>query len=317
MLNSMGYETLIVTTDKNWNQAAPTTNSLVLGAPTIRNLLPNTLTIHKEMKKFCPDLIIVEESTDPRFLISNLFRRCEIWLCKHDPAPHDENHVYNLRQDFTVKLNSFCAKKVLTFSEASRKELGADKVWSLLPEFPLASINLERAIEHSRKHFVTFGRIEPYKNIEWLVRFWNSNEEALGDEKLYIIGYGQETFKGRNIVHENLRYDANELMKRLPSFRASIFPYKSASQSGVLLLSQLAGLSAITSPLTGLTEFQAHDQNVMEALNDEQSLKRILLRYLQEGYAQSQGSSAMQHANFLIELSRSSVMESLKVQLKK
>ena len=311
ILNDQGHQTFVFTTNKNWNFDRLTTKGLVFDQPTWRNLAGDSLTILRILCQFKPDLIICEESTDPRFILPNLFTECQFWKTRHDPEPHDHNHVLSISQKIRTNMNTMRATKVLAFSKSSFDIMRADKLWRLLPEIPLNEISELPPKNVHRRNFVTFGRIEPYKNIEWLVNFWNENCNFFQEEKLYIYGKGRVTYLGKNIIHVNERYNRNVLMNQLRNFRASIFPYKTASQSGVLQISQAAGLASIISPLGGLMEFQSSEKNVMTDINDEQSLYRLVSNFMNQEYANSQGGEAYKRLLKSIEDTKNDIRLSL------
>ena len=311
MLNELGYETIVLTTNKNWNHEKLTTNGIAYNKPTLKNLFSDGFEIYNLLKKFKPDLIICEEYADPRFLSSIFIRGAEVWIARHDPEPHDENHVLSIRQKILINLNNIQAREILTFSKSSLEQTNANKLWRLIPEIPINQLETQMPKIAFRKNFVTFGRIETYKNVEWLVNFWNNNEKVLKEEKLYIYGKGKVTFSGKNVIHVNERYNRVSLMKQLRNFRASIFPYKTASQSGVLLISQAVGLGSIVSPIKGLVEFQSSTKNIMTAIDDEQSLLKLISKFLDEKYANMQGINAHLHLVKAIENAKKDIAASL------
>ena len=312
LINEMGIETLIITTKNNWNYVSLSTNSLTLEKIKISNLIPDIFQVRQALNSFSPDLIIQEESTDPRFIVSSFYKKPHFWKCRHDPEPHDENHFLTARQNMTVKLNTFRNEQTLSFSMNSMKAMNSKKMWNLVPEIPFNSLPKHAEIQAPRQNFVTFGRIEKYKNIEWLADTWEKNCNSFNNEKLYIYGSAPKDLSSTHVVHINTRYSAADLLPRLSTFRASIFPYLTATQSGTVLFSQSGSLASIISPLPGLIENQGSRKHLMASNSDEESLKALVIKFMDSEYANKEGVLARRHIDKVLKDVRRNLELSLK-----
>jgi glycosyltransferase involved in cell wall biosynthesis len=301
LLEELGHQTLVFTTTKHWDPVEKSKRNIIVDQFKPLSLFQQSREIFSQLEDFAPDLIFFEESLDPRFM--NLVYRSKVpyTFSIHDPKPHDLQDQKPLLRDLVGMAQRRASAGDLTFSRASQSIINSKFLVSLVPELPLEFI--PPPIVTSRNHYVTFGRIRPYKNLDWLVKVWPDVHKSLRGQELHIYGKSDQTFEAPGVKHFNRSFGRDYLMRILPTYRAAIFPHTNVSQSGTLLLSHAASLSSVTTAELGFVEFQPKCSDFMQKL-DEKQLIDILARRIFEKSDNDRGQEARLHLTKLINDSR-------------
>ena len=111
-----------------------------------------------------------------------------------------------------------------------------------------------------RHDFVVAGRLGSHKNIDIVLEAWQRHVDGdswRGDE-LLLIGDGPLTIRTLpNYVRWRPgSYRYADVVTTLAAAKGSVAHYRSASQSGVQVLSMQLGVMPIVSPVGGLAEYQ-------------------------------------------------------------
>jgi glycosyltransferase involved in cell wall biosynthesis len=111
-----------------------------------------------------------------------------------------------------------------------------------------------------RRDFVLAGRLNPHKNIDVVLEAWQRHVDGdkwRGDE-LLLIGHGPLTIRTLPAYVRWLpgSYRYTDVVTTLAAAKGLVSHYRSASQSGVQVLSMQLGVMPIVSPAGGLPEYQ-------------------------------------------------------------
>jgi len=235
-----------------------------------RLICQQTLKMQAELEKLIaqikPDIIHFNSIVNFQFFKFLLFNKTPAVLTLHDPIPHssDENFINALRIGInhrflknTIVLNSAqLAPYIKRYSRDPEKtfvsRLG---VYEYLKDYSKA----ENA-RAPRKSILFFGRIEPYKGVEYLLEAFAEISAKHPDCELVIAGRGKlywdtKLHEGKpNIKILNRFIDNAELVSLLDGALCCVCPYKDATQSGVMMTSYAMGVPVIASDVGGLSE---------------------------------------------------------------
>ena len=185
----------------------------------------------------------------------------------HDPFPHSgEDWNYKKSQYFNainnskglVLLNSeqknlFCEKYNVSDKIILNNKLGVYDVINIFKQDKPHK-------ENNAPNVLFFGRIAPYKGIEYLCEAMKLVHEEIPEATLTIAGKGNLYFDYN--PYKNLDYfefrnyfiGANELADLLNRASITVCPYVDATQSGVIMTSMAMGKPVIATNVGGLGE---------------------------------------------------------------
>lgn len=183
----------------------------------------------------------------------------------HDPFPHTgestprKTKTYKrvlYHSNYIVLLNKkqkddFCDTYNINPDRVFINRLG---VYDNIKSFVKPSINIKK------NNILFFGRISPYKGIEYLCEAFKKVKEQIPDATLTIAGGGKmyfdiEPYRSLGYIDFRNRYiGMQELAILLSSCEFSVCPYTDATQSGVVMTSFSLGKPVIATKVGGLPE---------------------------------------------------------------
>lgn len=178
----------------------------------------------------------------------------------HNILPHDGNKRLN---KFIYKLLGILTDVIITHGEYEKgvfKNIFKSKKIVTLkhPPFKLdheqiSKVNLSVTFKQGIKHFIVFGQISPYKEVDRLIIEWKKKWGRLiiaGKWKLKMKIPNKE-----NVIVINSFLDFNELCALISKCDYSIFNYRKITTSGSLILSKNLGTSIICKRSGNLPEY--------------------------------------------------------------
>lgn len=186
----------------------------------------------------------------------------------HDPFPHSgedwnykKSQYYNaiMGSDGIVLLNSkqkdqFCRQYGISEDKILINKLG---VYDVINSFQDKS---NKAKESANKNILFFGRIAPYKGIEYLCEAMKIIHEEIPYATLTIAGGGNYYFDIRPyqtldyIEFRNHYIGIDELAELLQRASISVCPYTDATQSGVIMTSFAMSTPVVATDVGGIGE---------------------------------------------------------------
>jgi glycosyltransferase involved in cell wall biosynthesis len=264
-LRARGIDVLLVTTDQHPESDTARDYELVLNSRfgTGSNW-PAVLAARRRIREHQPDIVICELVREP----------CWIALAGRIPRiqlVHDERRDrgrqrqvfaralfdrWGGRSAATVTYSNYAA-----IAAASRRDVAGTRVQVV----PLCS-DLDPELvppfvgPDGRHDFVVAGRLDSHKNIDIVLEAWQRHVDGdswRGDE-LLLIGDGPLTIRTlpAYVRWRPGHYRYADVVATLAAAKGSVAHYRSASQSGVQLLSMQLGVMPIVSPVGGLAEYQ-------------------------------------------------------------
>ena len=175
----------------------------------------------------------------------------------HDFEPH-EGRMRVVFKIYNYFVRNFLASAFVCFSQASHSQLVKVKptyLTKLIGFSLLEQTNMERG-----KHFLWFGRIEPYKGLDNLLHILKELDARGLRYSVIIAGNGYDPSieplsKNPSVEILNRFIPEDELNALLQNSIATLLPYKSATQSGVILKSFSALVPAICFDVGSLKEY--------------------------------------------------------------
>lgn len=162
--------------------------------------------------------------------------RIKLVFTIHDWNPHEGE------QQKAVELYNKFVKKRLANEFIVFSKVSSDKV---VHQLNLSGFD-KYATEPANDYYLFFGRIEPYKGLKYLVQIANELIRLGKSEKIVIAGKGDDYALAElqslpNVVLMNHFIDDTKLDCLLKGAIATLLPYDSATQSGVILHSYAYG----------------------------------------------------------------------------
>ncbi|AYE99127.1 hypothetical protein C0J29_24765 [Mycobacterium paragordonae] len=257
-------DVLLVTSDQHPESDAARDYELVLD-PRFRTAATwrPSFAAWRRIRQYRPDVVVTELVRDPRWIA--LAGRVPRIQLVHDDRPHDaaeQRPSYELevfdrwgaRSAATVTYSNYVAARVTT-----RRDVAGTSVHVLPLTSDLDPTAVPQPVEH-RRDFVMIGRLNPYKNLDVVLRAWQQHIDGNGwrGDKLVLIGDGSID-PARLPAHTEWRsgrYRYADVLNTLAAAKGSVAHYRRASQSGVQVLSMQLGVMPIVSDRGGLPEYQ-------------------------------------------------------------
>jgi glycosyltransferase involved in cell wall biosynthesis len=264
-LRGRGVDVLLATTGQHQESDRARDYELVLD-PRFRtaSTWPAALAAQRRIREHRPDIVIAELVRDPRWIV--LAGRAPRIQLVHDERRDDGRHREVLARAVFDRWGAHSAATA-TYSNysaiavATRRDVAGTSVHVV----PLCS-DLDPALvpplvgPEGRRDFVLAGRLNAHKNIDVVLEAWQRHVDGdkwRGDE-LLLIGDGPLTIRTlpAYVRWRPGSYRYADVVTTLAAAKGSVTHYRSASQSGVQVLSMQLGVMPIVSAAGGLPEYQ-------------------------------------------------------------
>jgi glycosyltransferase involved in cell wall biosynthesis len=279
-LRALGADVVLVTSNLHpESDEARDYETVLLGRPVPTSDWINIAQAYRKARQFRPDVVVTEFLRDPRWRIfGGLAPRIRLL---HDDAPHDATHVepwwirsfkpWDARADATIVFSEYVARSVRSKSGTGSpiyvapltSDLDASKVPALVPA-------------DSRKNFMLIGRQRPYKNHEVVFAAWEAHVSgpAWNGDELVLLGGGEiDHALPAHARWNRADYRYSDVVDQLSRAKGSVVHARSASQSGVQVLSMQLGVPPLVSTAGALPEYQPPGLSVT-GIDDVDGLSR-------------------------------------------
>jgi glycosyltransferase involved in cell wall biosynthesis len=301
-LQTLGADVMLVTSDLHpeSDQARPY-ETVLLGRPIPHHGWRPFLHAYREAKQFRPDVVVTELLRDPRWrMLARLAPRITF---RHDYVAHDQTQVparwnrfffnrWDAKAYAIVAFSNYVAECLCAQGTARSRlyvaPLTSDLDPSMVPEFVPAE---------NRRNFILVGRQRPYKNHAVVFAAWDAHTRGpawQGDE-LVVLGNGEISHPLPPHTRWNSgAYNYRQVVDELARSKGSIVHYRSASQSGVQVLSMQLGVPTLVSTAGALPEYQPAGLSVT-GIDDVERLSRAMDALADTREVDSQGKAALEH----------------------
>jgi glycosyltransferase involved in cell wall biosynthesis len=229
-----------------------------------------------DVERFRPDIVHIQQGHFWLNLLGlpQLRRRYPLVLTVHDPSPHLGDRPSARTPQFLMSLGFRLAHQVIVHADAMRERVvreqrrHADEVHvvphvSIPPGRP-GETGFSGEIAH-HPTVLFFGRIWPYKGLEYLIRAEPLVTAAVPDVEIVIAGGGETLDRYRNEMTHPERFTLREGFisrdERARLFEKAwvlVLPYVDATQSGVIPMAYACGTPVVATSVGGLGEMVDH-----------------------------------------------------------
>jgi len=302
-LQSLGAEVMLVTSDLHpESDRARPYETVLLGRPVPTSGWLPVLDAYRRAASFKPDIVVTELLRDPRWrAFATLAPRIRM---VHDDKPHDETHTapwwnrlffdrWDADADATVVFSNYVADNLRAAGATTRTYVApliSDLDPTLVPDFVPAQ---------RRRNFTLVGRQRPYKNHAVVFAAWDAHTRGSdwqGDE-LVLLGTGDISCPlPAHTRWDRRAFEYRQVADELARAKGSIVHCRSASQSGVQVLSLQLGVPTLVSTAGALPEYQPPGSSIT-GIDDAAGLSRALDLLAEPSEAELQGKAALEHFN--------------------
>lgn len=253
---------------------------------------------YRAAKRFEPDIVVTELLRDPRWRVfGGLASRVQLL---HDDRPHDETHrepwwirsfePWNARSAATIVYSQYVAERV--------RQRSTHPIYVAPLVSDLSPVDVPTFVPaKDRKDFVLLGRQRPYKNYGVVFDAWETHvrSSAWRGDQLVLVGSGEvdvDLPAQTQWIRKDFRY--RDVTATLARAKGSVVHCRTASQSGVQLVSMQLGVPPIVSTAGGLPEYQPPQCSVTD-VDDVTGLCAAFDSLAEPAEVERQGRAALAH----------------------
>lgn len=261
-----------------------------------------TFKVYNFIKQLNPDVIHILNPLDTTYTILYRYRK-KLVLTMHDPFPHSGEN--NFRETFFRNIAFKTVNRFVLLNETQREKFQSDYrisdnqiLLNKIGRLDYLDLFSSKNIKSNPHNVLFFGRISPYKGIEYLCKAMVKVKERVPDATLTIAGGGKmyfdiSSYEKKDWVTIINRYvGMEELASLLQSCSLTVCPYTDATQSGVIMTSYSLCKPVIATNVGGLGEMvedgktgllvppkniDALANAIISLLKDEDTLKQMAL----------------------------------------
>lgn len=248
------------------------------------------------IRKLNPDVINIVGDLD---ILSSifLFLRKKIVLTVHDPFPHSGEQYF--RREFFRKLAMKNIPKFILLNDKQRRDfintyhLNDNQVfinhlgiYDCIHQFIK---NDKQESDNDSNYILFFGRISPYKGIEYLLEAMKIVHEKIPNAILTVAGGGKiyfdvSKYKGLSYIEiRNYYIGMEELADLINRAKIVVCPYTDATQSGVIMTAYSLCKPVIATNVGGLCEMVEDGKTgLLIPARDTMSLASSIIKLLAE-----------------------------------
>jgi glycosyltransferase involved in cell wall biosynthesis len=260
--------------------------------------IKTTASLVREIHRFQPDVIHLQAGHLWFNCTLPLLKRYPLVVTVHDPIRHVGDRGAQNTPQWICDFSAYRASQVIVHApQLKRALLERLRIPShrvhVAPHIALqgnGKHHSPRPLERQDDHTILFfGRIWPYKGLEYLIQAEPLISDRVPELKIVIAGRGEDCDRYRRMMKHPERFDFyNEFVS--DEQRAELFeqasvvalPYIEASQSGVIPLAYQYGKPVIATTVGGLPALVDHGQTgLLVPPRDTQSLADAAVLLLQ------------------------------------
>lgn len=241
----------------------------------------HVIRLRRVIRAWAPDVVHAHDNSDPRLLAiaAGLTRVVTV----HDPVPHPGQPTPSRIEDAVRRRWITGSAAVVVHGTVLGAELPAWMRARRVQSIPHGTEVAVSPLPVPRERTVLlFGRLEPYKGVDVLVRAMQHVWMQRQDVKLLVAGVGPAA----DLVPRDSRIELrreyvpeHELDALFGAATLVVLPYVQASQSGVGALALGRGVPTVVSNVGALNEL-ALDESFVVRPGDDTALAQAILRHL-------------------------------------
>lgn len=237
------------------------------------------------------DVIHYVEDPSPLFSFLLWFFREKLVVTIHDGRPHTGDD--SKKSQFVRRKLSSYVKRFLLLNKKENKlfeeEYGVNPSYvynSHLGYYEMLNMFGNKDVK-KQNYILFFGRISPYKGIEYLLKAMRRVHEVHPETRVIIAGKGEYNFdiepyiNRRYVEFRNKFIELDELADLIRGAQFTVCPYTEATQSGVVYSSFALNTPVIVTKVGGLPEMIDDGKTgIIVPPCDEQSLAEAIIGLL-------------------------------------
>ncbi len=280
------------------DKVRPTVRVALFHKPRLRqpiHQLRATWFIVRQIRAFCPDVIHLQQGHLYLNPALPLMGRCALVVTVHDPRQHYGDQGGHKTPQFVFDYGFRRAHRLIVHAQQSRQIL-VDEVHlpperiHVIPHIRIGVDDVEPLYPEDDHLILFWGRIWPYKGLDYLIRAEPLITAQLPEARIMIAGQGEDFARYRAMmVHPEKFVVHNEYIpdtRAVEYFqRASVvvLPYLEASQSGVVPVAYTFAKPVIVTSVGGLPEAVEHERTgLLVPPRDEHALAEAIVRLLRD-----------------------------------
>ncbi len=274
-----------------------------------RNLLSMSAMM-QIIQKVQPDVLHVQETNDPWYDLTLLFNKMPPLVTTiHDIYRHPGDRQSVFGSEYTKRVAFSRSEQIIVHTESLKQTLTQNfqipqHQVNVLSHGELGSLYQRRAkgkiIPKEPYTLLFFGRIWPYKGLNYLIEAMPLIAAKIPEVKLIIAGRGENLeqyfpngYDSNRIEIINDFIPEEDVAGLFQRSTISVLPYVEASQSGVAALSYGMGTPIIASEVGGLTEIiKPEKDGILVPPGNIQALANAIIRLLSDRTLQQQMQTA-------------------------
>lgn len=272
-------------------------NVLWFGQLRRRSALIHVMRLTREMRRFRPDVIHVQEVTScvPTWTNDVLRYSTPLVVTVHDPLPHSgaDRSVAEKSEAYRIRLRSR-ADRLIVHGERIREEWRGREPKRA---YQLASVShgvlgddqgRAETVPEKPPVFLFFGRIEAYKGLGYALQAAELLASRGLQFRLVVAGTGTELDRHRAKIDQmpwvelmDRRFLADELPQIFRRASAVVLPYTDATQSGVAAMAFGFGRPVIATCVGGLPDVVTNEHDgLLVAPKNVDALAEAMARFI-------------------------------------
>ncbi len=273
----------------------------------------NLLAMFKMMriiKDLQPDVLHVQETNDFWYDLTLFFNKMPpLVTTVHDVYKHPGDRDIRLGAEYTRRLAFYRSQQLIVHAQGLKEllvedfQVPASRI-NILAHGELGSLFQRRTggkiLEREPYTLLFFGRIWPYKGLNYLLEAMPLIAEKIPQVKLIIAGRGeslqQYLANGDDQSHLEIINDfipLEDVARLFQRSALSVLPYMEASQSGVANLSYGMGVPVVASDIGGLGELvKSGEDGLLVPAGDVQALADAIIHLLSDTQLQEKMRAA-------------------------
>lgn len=229
----------------------------------------NILRLYSFIKKVNPDIIHFSFILPPPFIFILYLRFPKIFTI-HDPFPHTGE--YKFRKEFIKKISIKRSNSIILLNKRDRDKFSKHYK---VPEKKINQSSLgvysiyknfhTKEVEEIPNTVLFYGRISPYKGIEYLCKAAMELKKSIPNLSVFILGKGEFWFDKKPYENEGVKFihryiEIEELVEYLKSSKVVVCPYTDATQSGVIMTALAFNKPIVATNVGGIPEVIKHNK---------------------------------------------------------
>lgn len=261
-------QTHLIDVKKGWDLFSP------------KKYIENRREFKKFVREIAPDLIVfvMPHPWDSRLRIDKPTVRI-----LHDFKRHPGDGMWP--QNFSIRKRAHSDSQVVALSSyitnsLERENINVIKSYHPVFQFKSSDTNKVREID-----VLVIGRMRFYKGTDRLLQIWPKVLSRFPEARLHIAGEGRIDSQLRelqNVTIENKWLTEARISDLLHMSKCALFPYREASQSGLVPSASVAGARVVVTPVGGLIEQAKIFGGLVSDSQSAESLASAILTILTE-----------------------------------